>query len=474
MSLTDMNMAGLLKLSRYKLIGNYVKERYLILNGNGTGYFSVERDNSAGWPPWPTFNVTGVWEGFVTFITNLKGENDETIVVRFVFHDVDFDFVLGALGGILEFLWELFIEGETGIWYLDEDDDDWVHVFGDVTTPPAKGVASLFTTAKLTDLTGPYSIIPGDDVVFTALYVPAYITDWSYTEYYVKQYVQQGSQSQQPPGGGNRGSEKLTFKLEYGDGESQSFEVNYSDEPIKVDLGKHKYTSLGTYNAKLTVSGDPDADEDAIDAMKIDSEDKYLGVSNDKFYWNYDEVSDDGKIYGSFEVINLAHELYSGGYILEWKLDENYTNMKWGEWTFDRNNGSIPPNSSQIVNFVLMPPVYKTDYTEANITIIDTKNNRTKKVEFNLEYGYINLLPDSPITLYMLDGGTAKTFEERFWVYRMDWEKEGLPWEVNYTYSNANTNFSFTCIPDSGTIYRGDLPSVDLEIQPIAKGVYLG
>ncbi|MCK4822326.1 hypothetical protein KA005_41570, partial [bacterium] len=338
------------------------------------------------------------------------------------------------------------------------ENGDWVRIWpliGDPPIPPAKGVVTLFANKMETY---PIGIIPGGLVDFTAIYVPAAMMDFS--SYYVQQenQNQQGQQQggQSPQGNQNQGSSPLgldqyTFELEFGDGESKTIEVNYSDEPIKVDLEDHQYTQLGTYIAELTVSGDPDADEDAKDTTDVESEAKYLGVTDNEFYWNYDEVSDDGKIYGSFEVKNKAHEIYSGDYVLEWEVVENYTtDMRWGtNWTFNPDNGSIPPNSSQIVNFSFKPPVNKSDYTEdnnnshANITIIDKNSSQNKTVKFNLEYGYIDILPDSTITLYMPDGGTAKTFENVFWIYARYWEKQGIPWEVNYTYSNNNTDFNF-------------------------------
>ena len=478
----DFKVAGWLKISRYIIRSGEVVDRYVILNGNGSGYLSWEKDEN------DKLHVAGYWDdGYLIFIKNVENIiTGETEIVRLVLHGVDFDIKLGTGEGIVKLLkWLIF--GGLGIWYMDED--GWVRIWpliGSPPNPPSRGVVTLFAQNKET---GPVGIIPGDDITFSALYIPANFSKWSNC---YQQSQQQGSQSQpqgqpsqqpqQPLGGGNGGSEKLSFKLEYGDEESQTFEFNYSDEPMKVDLGEHQYTSLGTFNAKLTVSGDPDADADAVDITEIKSEAKYLGVSDSEFYWNYDEVSDDGKIYDSFEVKNKAHEIYSGGYELDWKIVENYTkDMKWGtNWTFNPDNGTLPPNSGQIVNFSFTPPVNKSDYTEdndesyANITIIDKNNSQTKTVKFELEYGYIDLLPDSPITLYMSSGGTNKTFEHAFWVYTRYWEKQGLPWEVNYTYSNDHTNFNFTCDPDNGTKYRGELPDVNITVQPIKKDVYTG
>jgi hypothetical protein len=500
-------IAGWFKISRYKLIGNYIKERYIILSGNGSGYISTSKTNN------DTINLVVTWDsGTITFIRNIEIMGVET-AFRFGLHDVDIDLSLkmGKIGYntliLLGAVLRTIIGNRIGIWYLDSDGEWqllnpllkllywWLDI--EPPLPKLKGVTTLLSES----FTGSIEKIPGDNVSFTAWYVPASMMEWESNapQNNPNDQGQPGSQQQNGNQQNNQGQGAVlgqennkgqgaaplgygqdlggtyTFTLNYGDGNSQDFLVNYSDVPvpIKVDLDSHLYISPGTYTAMLTVSGDPDAEEDAVDTLTIKVVEKYLGISTSRLTFDYANVGDDGKIRGSFEVYNLASEDYSGGYVLDWSILED--NIKWGEnWKFEPSSGSLLPNSSQKVEFSFTPPNATGDYgNDSSITIVnDNDLTENKTINLELNYGLIELLPIYPIVLYMDTGGT-RTLENVFWVHRTRWEKNdaGVAWEV------CESSFApgmVTFIPDSGVIPKGKGPTpVDL-IVTASDGVYKG
>jgi len=489
-------IAGWLKISRYKLIGNYIKERYVVLNGNGSGYIQTTVTDD------DTLNLVAVWEGGpILFIRNIEICGIETAFM-FGLHDLNIDVSLnlGPVGNgfiLLGAILRNIVGNRLGIWYLDSD-GEWqlispllklIYLWLDIEPPipEPKGLTTLI--ADSSDIGTTYKI-PGDEVDFTAWYVPAGIIELpnSLPEDYPSEQGQSEEQEQEnqnqyqvqvhlnnngqgsPLDGGQNG--QYTFTLNYGDGSSKSFPVSYSGtpEPIKVDLGNHLYTSLGTFTATLTVSGDPGTEEVAVDTLTIKVEENYFDVSTKNLTFDYANIGSDGKIHSSFEVSNLANEGYSN-YILNWSIIQD--NIKWGsDWTFEPSSGSLKPNRSQVVEVSFFPPEVKGDYGNASFTVINNNPSENVSIDLFLKYGLIELLPTNSEVLYMPSGGTA-TIDDAFWVYRTRWEKndDGVAWEIC---ENSFEPGMITFIPDSGTIPRGQGPTpVDLRVTA-SEGVYRG
>jgi len=485
-STSYLNAAGYFKLSRYKSISGNVIERYIVLNGNGSGYISSE--NGTGPFGVPKINFAGQWnDGYLTYIRSVEIFNDSTMAFMWLFHDVDFDVTI-LRGGVLQLIWQVLIGDGVGLWRQDIN-GDWHRLFPilhDPELPPSKGFATLVNGQTIT--TGTAEIIPGDKIEFDAWYVPANLTQGVVG-------ASQGSQGQTVPGQQTNpvpelipdqqnnqgqgaapldiGDEGYTFELDYGDGSSQTITVDYSEDPIKVDLGDHQYTGLGTYTVTLTVSDDPDADDVAVDTMTIDVVEKYLSVSSSLLLWDFEDVDEDGMIHDSFKVINKAHEIYSRGYVLNWSIIED--NLQWGNWTFEPSNGSLQPNTSQIVNVSFIPPEpgdYEID--TCSITVVNDDNiAENKHIGFGLNYGLIELFP-SYVVLYMDTAGT-RTLENVFWVHKTRWEKNdtALEWDICESDFDPSPDM-ITFIPDSGTIPNGQAPTAVDMLITASDGVYSG
>jgi len=493
-SISGSKIVGMFKFSRYRLINGEQVERYCAFQGNGSGYMSWS-NNSDG-----TQHVVASWVGYLTFIKTVDGFIDAKTIMLYL-QDVDIDISFKHyVGGAIKLVWQLLDDTKVGIW-KQLIDDTWVQIWplwSNPPSPPSEGVTTLVSGLNI----GSFEIIPGDKPSFTAWYVPASITNnmiqWAGSmpqsnpddqgQQGGEQYPQgqeempgqqyNNGQGAAPLGYGQNGGQggTYTFTLNYGDGNSQTFPVSYSGipAPIKVDLGNHLYTALGTYVVTLTVTGDPDAENAAVDTLTINVAENYLSVLPETINFDYKDVGNDGKIHGSFVIYNLANKTYSGNYVLDWSLTNS---NRWGtNWTFEPSSGSLQPESKQTVKVSFTPPLSKGDYYNKSgngvVVVNDNNPDENSVVNFTLNYGLIELLPDYPMVLYMPSGGTA-ILDDAFWVYRTRWEKndDGVSWQVC---KNSFTPGMVTFIPDGGVIPRGEGPvPVDMKVTA-SDGVYKG
>ncbi len=277
-----------------------------------------------------------------------------------------------------------------------------------------------------------WDILPGDELNFSAWY---------------------------KPGPNNHGPYDFIFN--YGDGTtSDPVYVPASQDPIKIYAPEnHQYITPDQYIATITVIDYGSSGDTAMDTFTIDVVEEYLRVSPGRFIWNFEQLEDqkeeDGKVYDSFEVKHAGNATYTS-YTLEWNL--THDTMRYGtNWTFDKLSGSLEPGESEIVNFSFTPPSVPGDYTGANVSINNINNpDESTSINFNIYYGLVELLPDSPQIIYIEEGEIA-TFDDLFWVFSNRWED--LDWVISNITFNESFNpdlIDYSFIPDEGIIRPGD------------------
>jgi len=369
-------------------------------------------------------------------------------VVKMKLYDVnvniewDFNSIIGELEAILYSY--IYGDFDLCVWW----GGGWVQIWSNWPghTPENMGVVTLVTNTGFMINIASIEIIPGDTVSFTAWYGLAEGSNGPYE-----------------------------FEFNYGDGSPHEIiNVPYSTTPIQINT-EHMYTEPGTYIASVTVD-DYDADGPAVDTIPVYVVEKYLRVSSVNTHFDYEDVDSEGKLHGSFIVKNIANEIYSHGYILDWELVDT-TNPGWGtDWIFEPLSGELGPGESTVVNFSFRPPEIEGDYMGASIQVRNIHDpSEYRGVSFSVVYGLVELLPDYPVTLLIdLSSGSIKTFYDVLWVYSNRWET--LEWEVDETYSSSHSEFDFTCDPNEGITYPGDLlDHIDLTIiAPSAVGTYTG
>jgi len=327
--------------------------------------------------------------------------------------------------------WNLFDE-DFYLWIWNPITQQWFPFW--VEGPPLEGAVTLLSREVGDNalLVNSIEIIPGDKVNFTAWYMPA-----------------EGS------GGG---SGHYNFVFDYGDGsDPQTIPVDYQDGPIIIHPDEHLYAAPDTCTVTVTVIDTAHPGEAVGDAMPAYIVEKYLALSDNNLQWDYVDVADDGKLYGSFEVRNRANVTYSNNYTFSWSIDNiDVVNMKWGtNWTFEPMNGILAAEESQVVNVSFTPPLEKRDYEEANITVInDDKPEENKTLDFYVEYGLVEVFPVYTVTVFVMEGETT-TLNDVFWVYSNRWEELG--WEVSEI--SLPDHLLVSCIPENGVIRPGDPPS---------------
>jgi hypothetical protein len=341
------------------------------------------------------------------------------------------------------------------LWIWNPFNENWVRIplLDTRPAPVVKGAVTLLSRkasgATKNELhVSSWEILPGTDYLnFTAWY---------------------------KPGPNNHGPYDFVFN--YGDGSpSETVYVSASQVPIKIcSLSNHNYTAPGKYIATVTVIDHGNSGDTATDTFTVNVVEKYLRVSPDNgktqwsgsgtFPWDFEKISEelgaDGKLHGSFEVMNVANETYSPGYTLVWNIT-GYDNMKYGtNWTFDRKNGVLGPGENQTVNFSFVPPSIPGDYDPRAdwYVYVNNVNNPGERVmvDFDIWYGLVEVLPDSKQTLYVEKGNSA-TFDNLFWVFSNRWE------ELDWVISNVTFNDSFdpslitySLTPNEGVIHPGD------------------
>ncbi|MBN2065600.1 MAG: hypothetical protein JW771_02195 [Candidatus Thermoplasmatota archaeon] len=261
------------------------------------------------------------------------------------------------------------------------------------------------------------------------------------------------------PGPNNHGPYDFIFN--YGDGTaSDPVYVPASQDPIKIYAPEnHQYITPDQYIATITVIDYGNSGDTTMDTFTVDVVEEYLRVSPGRFIWNFEQLEDqkeeDGKVYDSFEVKHEGNATYTS-YTLEWNL--THDTMRYGtNWTFDTLSGSLEPGESEIVNFSFTPPSVPGDYTGANVSINNINDpDESTSINFNIYYGLVDLLPDSPQIIY-IEGGEIATFDDLFWVFSNRWEN--LDWVISNITFNESFNpdlIDYSFIPGEGIIRPGD------------------
>ena len=265
------------------------------------------------------------------------------------------------------------------------------------------------------------------------------------------------------PGEENIGPYTFTFDI-YGNGSyMETVEVEASDKPIRIhpENFSFKFTVPGRFYPKVTVE-DSGTDDAADDDTTINVVEKYLSITGSSRRWEFEKISesleDDGKIHGYIKVQNIANNTYSPGYTIDWNLTGN-DNMSWGtNWSFNKNQGTLGPGESEIINYSFIPPTEPRDYTGVKVTINNINDSEeSKRAYFSIYYGLVYLFPNrGGDPLLFINKGEIKTFDNVIWVHSARWEQ--LDWNIsNVSAEKFNlSDIDYSFIPDNGTILPGD------------------
>jgi len=271
------------------------------------------------------------------------------------------------------------------------------------------------------------------------------------------------------PGPENVGPYSFVFNFDNGS-EPVTINVGGSDEAIVVETDDLMYTEPDTYTPSVTVIDHGNNQDTTSDTTTIAIVEKYFDVSQGRFDWQFEDIAEqlneENELTGYFYVENIAKEIYSPGYTIEWDLT-GYEDMEWGtDWVFAPTNGVLGPNSSQRVNFSFVPPDVPQEYGSENNTISIKKiNDPTESIDvgFSINYGIIDLFPVTNPLLYVPKDQDT-TIDGVLWIWNLRWEV--LEWELIDMSTDPNLaliDYSFT--KTQGTINPGDpLQSIGLNV----------